>query len=174
MNVITILLTLLLDLELVEAECITSCNIIAANTPHNVKLCTQQECYSQPFIDRLQMCRCTINEDKNVCTSICTSSECRNITIEISSSSPSTSPPTTNTNGYESSTPSNISPQGTGTTECQSTTTVTPMQMCSYSALRALVGLLTVLLTLAIIGWVYTCVILKKKGTVNLNKTKTR
>ena len=171
MNVIAVLLTLLLVLELVEAQCITLYNIIAANIPHNVKLCTQQECHSQTFIDRLKMCRCTINEDDNDCTSTCISSECRNITIEISSSSPSTSPPTTNTNGCEPSTPSNTCPQGTGTTEFQSTTTATPMQLCSCSAL---VGLLTVLLTLAIIGWVCTCVILKKKGAVNFNKTKTR
>ena len=183
MNVIAILLTLLLVLELVEAQCKTLCSIIAANTSYNVKLCTQQECYSQTFIDRLQMCRCTINEDKNVCTSTCTSSECQNITIEISSSSPSISPSTTNTNGCEPSTHSTISLQGTGTTERQSTTTATPMQLCSCSAtkalgarvaLGALVGLFTVLLTLAIIGWVCTCVILKKKGTVNINKTKTR
>ena len=38
-------------------------------------------------------------------------------------------------------------------------------------ALGALVGLLTVLLTLAIIGWVCTFMILKKKGTANINKT---
>ena len=178
MNIITILLTLLLVLELAEADCITLCSIIPANIPHNVKLCTdQQECYSLTFIDQLQMCRCTINEDKNVCTSTCTSSECRNITIEISSSSPSISPSTTNTNGCEPSTPSTISLQGTGTTECQSPTTVTPMQLPSCPATKALgvlVGLLTVLLTLAIIGWMRTCVILKKKGAANTNKTKTR
>lgn len=44
----------------------------------------------------------------------------------------------------------------------------------TQAALGATVGLLSVLLTLAIIGWVCTCVILRKKGTMNVDKTNNR
>lgn len=44
----------------------------------------------------------------------------------------------------------------------------------TQAALGATVGLLSVLLILAIIGWVCTCVILRKKGTMNMDKTNNR
>ena len=160
MNVTAILLTLLLILELVEAEGIASCNLktntsISYNFEFSVP--TQQK-----FICKLKMCRCTINGDRNDDTSTCTSNlilkdfKCDNITIENTSCS----------------TPSSTT---TSSTQCSdSTTTAADDSVEVKSSLGALVGLLTVLLTLAIIGWVCTCVILMKKRTANIDKTKTR
>ena len=64
-----------------------------------------------------------------------------------------------------------------------SVTSIPSKQLCSGSAtntsvtqaaLGTTVGLLAVLLMLAIIGWVCTCMILKKKTTMNINKTNNR
>ena len=83
--------------------------------------------------------------------------------------------------------PSTSSQKGNQSTDgLLSSVTLTPTpskQLCSGSAtnasitqaaLGATVGLLAVLLILAIIGWVCTCVILKKKATMNINKTNNR
>ena len=61
------------------------------------------------------------------------------------------------------------------TTQTTSSSTTTTDDNCQQGidTEDLLIGLLTVLLTLAITGWVCTCVILKKKGTVNINETKT-
>ena len=156
MNVTSILLTLLLVLELVEGWCITSCNITADSISCNSILCTPKHCYSQEIIDQLNMC--SINNsstpppDENL--------ECRDITIEITPSSTPSSSHTTSSICTATS------------TSCQQSCTSSATDV--QAALGALVGLLMVLLTLALFGWVWTCVILKKKGTVNINKSKTR
>ena len=153
MNVTSILLTLLLVLELVEAWCITSCNNTADSISYNSILCTPKYRYNQKIIDQLNMC--SINNGSIL--PLDEILECRDITI--SSSTPSSS--------------------HTTSPICTATST-SSQQLCTNSAtnvqaaLGVLVGLLTVLLTLAIIGWVYSCVILKKKGTMNTNKSKTR
>ena len=84
-----------------------------------------------------------------------------------------------------SSTYSTTSEQTPGITNSPSTTSHSSSkehcQTCSCPAINiytqaslGATGVLTVLLILAIIGWVCTYVILKKKGAVNINKTYTR
>ena len=161
MNVTSILLTLLLVLELLEAQYITSCNITADSISYNSILCTPKHCYSQEIIDQLNMCRFSINNSSTPPPN--ETLECRDITIEITSSSTPSSSHTT-------------SPICTATSTSSQqlyTSSATDVQ-AALGALGALVGLLMVLLTLALFGWVWTCVILKKKGTVNINKSKTR
>ncbi|MCG8624077.1 MAG: hypothetical protein MJE68_19055, partial [Proteobacteria bacterium] len=63
---------------------------------------------------------------------------------------------------------------------CIGSATNTSKTITQAEALGAIVGLLglsailAVLLIVAIIGWVCTCLALKKKGSMNLNKTNNR
>ena len=61
-----------------------------------------------------------------------------------------------------------------GTSNKQMCSGLATKESITQAALGATVGLLSVLLILAIIGWVCTCVILRKKGTMNMDKTNNR
>ena len=119
--------------------------------------------------------------------------ECRDISINTTSSSTSSCPIVTPTKCSSSAT--DASTNSVRTTAQQGiqkamdspiptvTSGTSNKQMCSglatkesitQAALGATVGLLSVLLILAIIGWVCTCVILRKKGTMNMDKTNNR
>lgn len=176
MKIIAKLLTFWLVLELIEAKCISyNLTVSQPDILYNFKLCTPKhpsQCNNQNTVKQFNQCECENGEGLNHRKRMLTRSnlflECKNITIKtISSSTPSYShimstncpDSTTIDTGGNSFTHSNRGPLPTSNPsprECR----CSPI---NQATLGATTDILAVLLILAIIGWVYTCIILKKK-----------
>lgn len=195
MKVKVLLLTFLLALEVVRAMPQHN-RIVRESKTYHCNRCTKNknDCRNQNPIDnssgngnRRRKKRMDGDTPDTMCF------ECQEIPIDTTSSSMPSCPIVTPTKCSSSAT--DASTNSVRTTAQQGiqkamdspiptvTSGTSTKPMCSglatkesitQAALGATVGLLSVLLILAIIGWVCTCVILKKKDTMNIDKTNNR